>query len=543
MFGTNLMPTSDKHSSSDLPQVQSRFSLALAQDPIEGNGMRQVNNALYSRVFPTPVANPKTLLWSSDVASDLGFDEAFCTSAEFAQLMSGNRLFPGSAPFATRYGGHQFGHWAGQLGDGRAINLGELPTRDGKVLNLQLKGAGPTPYSRGADGRAVLRSSVREYLCSEAMHFLGVPTTRALSLVLTGDSVVRDMFYDGNPEKEPGAIVCRVAPSFTRFGHFQLCAYRGETELLNELIEHTITTDFAHLLLHSDSGERSEHALKLRWFKEVCRLTADMLVHWQRVGFVHGVMNTDNMSILGLTIDYGPYGWLDNYDPDWTPNTTDAQMRRYRFGQQAAIGQWNLYQLANALLTVIDDSAALQDILTDYAQYYEREYRNMMGRKLGVRLAEDESSDALLAQLDTVLQLHETDMTLFYRLLCDYRPGQALSECVKAAFYHPESVSAETINKMNAWGESLALLIDSQKQDPNLRKTQMQAVNPCYVLRNYLAQEAIDQAMLGDYSLLKELEEVIRTPYVEQAGFEKYSRIRPDWARSRAGCSMLSCSS
>lgn len=532
-----------QENSQALPSVRSRFSLALPKDPIQGIGMRQVNGALYSIVAPTQVPQPQTVLWSRGVASELDFDEAFCNSPEFAQLMSGNRLFPGAEPFATRYGGHQFGNWAGQLGDGRAINLGELPSSSGGTLNLQLKGAGPTPYSRGADGRAVLRSSVREYLCSEAMYYLGVPTTRALSLVLTGDKVVRDMFYDGNPEKELGAIVCRVAPSFTRFGHFQLCAYRGETQLLTELMDHTIETDFPYLLAQSKDQNESKIALYLRWFKEVCRLTVDMLVHWQRVGFVHGVMNTDNMSVLGLTIDYGPYGWLDSYDPDWTPNTTDAEMRRYRFGQQAAIGQWNLYQLANALLTVIEDSAALQDILTDCAHYYDREFAAMMGRKLGIELTHDEASDAFLAELEAVLQLHETDMTLFYRLLCEFRPGDCLSALVAPAFYDPQTLESNARSRMDAWGEQLSQLISAQHLDPAVRKAQMQKVNPCYVLRNYLAQEAIDLANLGDYGLLKELEEAIRNPYTEDPRFERFARIRPDWARSRAGCSMLSCSS
>ena len=526
-----------------LPEVQSRFSLAMPQDPVQGIGMRQVSDALYSQVSPTAVAKPQTLLWSSDVAHDLGFDEAFCASPVFAQLMSGNQLFPGTPPFATRYGGHQFGQWAGQLGDGRAINLGEVTGRNGQVLNLQLKGAGPTPYSRGADGRAVLRSSLREYLCSEAMHFLGVPTTRALSLVLTGDTVVRDMFYDGNPQKELGAIVCRVAPSFTRFGHFQLCAYRGETQLLKALMDHTIASDFPDLLLTVTGQEEGETALYLRWFKEVCRLTADMLVHWQRVGFVHGVMNTDNMSILGLTIDYGPYGWLDSYDPNWTPNTTDAQMRRYRFGQQPDIGLWNLYQLANALLTVVEDAEAMQAILTDYTHYYDQQSLAMMGCKLGVTLAANDADSAFLSELEAMLQLHETDMTLFYRLLCNFRPGERLSESVIEAFYEPQALTADSKNAVDAWGEQLAQRIRAEGLDHALRKAQMQKTNPCYVLRNYLAQQAIDQANQGDFDLLHDLEEMIRNPYTENPRFERFGQKRPDWARDRAGCSMLSCSS
>lgn len=531
------------HKNADSVLVRSRFTHAMPGDPVQGIGMRQVSEALYSEVSPTPVSAPKTLLYSRSLARSLGFDEAFCRSQEFAELMSGNRLFAGTAPFATRYGGHQFGNWAGQLGDGRAINLGELADATGQLLNLQLKGAGPTPYSRGADGRAVLRSSVREFLCSEAMYHLGVPTTRALSLVLTGDSIVRDMFYDGNPQKEAGAIVCRVAPSFTRFGHFQLCAYRGEKDLLRRLIEHTIASDFPALQRSAHNAQLSTPALYLLWFKEVCRLTADMVVHWMRVGFVHGVMNTDNMSILGLTIDYGPYGWLENYDPNWTPNTTDAQRRRYRFGQQGALAQWNLYQLANALLTVIDDVAALQEILTEYEQYYDYEWQQMMAGKLGLQeLAGDEGA-ALLADLDSLLQVHETDMTLFYRRLCDFRPGQQLSAVVSDAFYELVPVSAATRAQFDAWGQRLGVLLVAEGWQPEARRAHMQSVNPCYVLRNYLAQEAIDLADTGDYSLLHELHEALRTPYTEQARFAKFAKKRPEWARTRAGCSMLSCSS
>ena len=239
-------------------------------------------------------------------------------------------------------GGHQFGHWAGQLGDGRAISLGEAVLADGQRRELQLKGAGPTPYSRSADGRAVLRSSIREFLCSEAMHHLGIPTTRALSLVGTGEGVVRDMFYDGHPEVEPGAIVCRVAPSFLRFGHFELPSQRGDTSLLQALADFCIARDFPHL---RGRGE----PLYADWFAEVCERTARLVAGWMRVGFVHGVLNTDNMSILGLAIDYGPYGWIDAYDPDWTPNTTDATGRRYRFGWQPRVANWNLGQLARAL--------------------------------------------------------------------------------------------------------------------------------------------------------------------------------------------------
>jgi uncharacterized protein YdiU (UPF0061 family) len=331
-----------------------RFTAALPADPETGTRRRQVHGAAYSRVDPTPVASPRTLAWSPEVAELLGLDPAVCRSDDFAAVFGGNRVPAGAQPYALCYGGHQFGSWAGQLGDGRAIALGEVLDRDGGHQTLQLKGAGPTPYSRSADGRAVLRSSIRELLCSEAMHHLGVPTTRALSLVTTGDDVVRDVLYDGHPRPEPGAVVCRVAPSFTRFGSFELPASRGDVGLLRALVETTIATDFPHLA----TGPFADQVAAL--FREVCDRTADLVVHWMRVGFVHGVLNTDNMSILGLTIDYGPYGWLEDFDPGWTPNTTDAGTRRYRYGAQPQVVQWNLLQLANALLQLTDEPAPLR---------------------------------------------------------------------------------------------------------------------------------------------------------------------------------------
>src|SRR5690606_667903 len=323
-------------------------------DPATGPGVRQVHGAAWSRVMPAPVAAPRLVADSPEVAARLGFDADDRADPAFAAVFGGNALLPGMDPWAANYGGHQFGHWAGQLGDGRATSLGEAIDADGGRHELQLKGAGPTPYSRGADGRAVLRSSLREFLCSEAMHHLGVPTTRALSLVATGEAVVRDMFYDGHPRPEPGAIVCRVAPSFLRFGSFELPASRGDVVLLRALAEFCIWRDFPWLLggragrplaALREAGAFDE-ALFAAWFHEVCVRTARLVGHWMRVGFVHGVLNTDNMSILGLTIDYGPYGWIDDYDPDWTPNTTDAQGRRYRFGWQPRVAHWNLGRLA-----------------------------------------------------------------------------------------------------------------------------------------------------------------------------------------------------
>ena len=350
----------------------------LPGDPESGPRLRQVHGALYSRIEPSPVTAPRLIAHSAEVATLLGIDATDIGSPEFANVFGGNALLDGMQPYAANYGGHQFGQWAGQLGDGRAITLGESINAAGKRWELQLKGAGPTPYSRSADGRAVLRSSIREFLCSEAMHHLGVPTTRALSLVATGESVVRDMFYDGHPKSEPGAIVCRVAPSFIRFGNFELPASRGDIALLRQLIDFTIRRDFPQL-------EGAGEALYGDWFAQVCERTARMVAHWMRVGFVHGVMNTDNMSILELTIDYGPYGWIDNYDPDWTPNTTDAQGRRYRFGQQPQIAFWNLTRLANALAPAFASHDPLHAGLQRYAEVYAEADRDNIARKLGLR--------------------------------------------------------------------------------------------------------------------------------------------------------------
>ena len=355
-----------------------RFVRELPGDPDTTNRPRQVTGACYTFVQPKQVAAPKLVAFSREAAELLDLSVKTCESDDFLNVFAGNRLLPGMSPYATCYGGHQFGNWAGQLGDGRAINLGEIVNQRSERWALQLKGAGPTPYRRAADGLAVLRSSVREFLCSEAMFHLGVPTTRALSLILTGEQVVRDMFYDGNPKPEPGAVVCRVAPSFTRFGNFQIFAAREETEELKRLLDYTIRVDFPHL------GDPSPDVY-LEWFAEVCRRTADLIVHWMRVGFVHGVMNTDNMSILGLTIDYGPYGWLEDYDPRWTPNTTDAVGRRYCYGNQPQIAQWNLVQLANAIFPLIGSTEPFQEALDVYGEKFQEGWHRMMAQKLGLK--------------------------------------------------------------------------------------------------------------------------------------------------------------
>lgn len=525
----------------DTLRFDNRFTRELPADPELNNFRRQVTGACYSRVRPTPVAAPRLVAYSREVAALLDLSVSDCESSTFAEVFAGNRALADMDPFAMCYGGHQFGHWAGQLGDGRAIVLGEVVNQRGLRWALQLKGAGPTPYSRTADGLAVLRSSVREFLCSEAMHHLGVPTTRALSLVVTGESVVRDMFYNGNPRPEPGAIVCRVAPSFTRFGNFEILAARGDVELLKRLVDYTITTDYPEL------GTPCKEVY-VAWLREIGRRTAVMVAHWLRVGFVHGVMNTDNMSILGLTIDYGPYGWLENYDSDWTPNTTDAEGRRYRFGAQAQIALWNLVQLANALYPLINEVPPLEAALDDYRSTFESAWQDMMAGKLGLNHFDRARDTELVTELLAVLQLVETDMTIFFRQLAILDTNMdatdaALIATIAPAYYRPETHTDDTRTRTVAWLKRYRerLRADDRTADP--RRAAMNRVNPKYVLRNYLAQLAIDQAEQGDYSRVNELLDVIRRPYDEQPTRESYAAKRPDWARQRAGCSMLSCSS
>ncbi len=510
------------------------FVRELPGDPENNPRPHEVLGAAWSPVQPTPVAAPRLIAYSAETAALLGLGEADMASPEFAQVFGGNALLPGMQPYSANYGGHQFGQWAGQLGDGRAINLGEVIHASGQRWEIQLKGAGLTPYSRTADGRAVLRSSIREFLCSEAMHHLGVPTTRALSLVATGESVVRDMFYDGHPRPEPGAIVCRVAPSFLRFGNYELPSTRGDEALLRQLADFTVRRHFPEL---QGEGEN----LYARWFAEVCERTAVMVAHWMRVGFVHGVMNTDNMSVLGLTIDYGPYGWIDNYDPDWTPNTTDAYGRRYRFGWQPKIGYWNLTRLAHALSPLFATVEPLQHGLQRYADAYMRTDRGNIAGKLG--LAECQDADVELIQaLHGLLLAGEIDMTLFFRALMDADLTSNTLDDFTDAFYD-EAKRHVVTPELLAWLARYRARLDEDTLGREQRREKMRRANPRYVLRNYLVQQVIDRAEAGDESGVAELLDVMRRPYEDQPGRERFAQRRPDWARDRAGCSMLSCSS
>ena len=502
----------------DLSDIQflNSFAGALPSDASEVNVPRQVRNASYTKVKPTPVRAPQLLAWSDALGQELGIARPAAGSPAL-EALAGNRVLPGMQPYAARYGGHQFGVWAGQLGDGRAITLGELLARDGTRRELQLKGAGRTPYSRTADGRAVLRSSLREFLASEALHHLGVPTTRALSLVGTGEDVIRDMFYDGRPEAEPGAVVCRVAPSFIRFGNFQIHAANDETEILGKLF------DFVSSYYGNDKA----------WFHELCRRTALLMVDWMRLGFVHGVMNTDNMSILGLTIDYGPYGWLEGYDPAWTPNTTDAEGRRYSYGNQPHIALWNLARLAEALLPIVGKDE-LEAGLRAYGDVYQEGMTRALAQKLGLASLDRDGDHELMQGLFKLLGEVETDFTLFFRNLASV---ETPVDDLPGVFYDKPSAG------LRPWLERYLTRAKADEFSWEDRKKRMNAVNPKYVPRNYLAQQAIDAMTRGDASVLEQLMKVLERPYDEQPQHEAFAARRPEWARHKAGCSALSCSS
>jgi uncharacterized protein YdiU (UPF0061 family) len=494
---------------------------------------RQTPGVCWSKALLSPVSKPTLLAYSNEVAELLNLSAEDVHSDGFLAAFSGNALLPGMEAYATCYGGHQFGNWAGQLGDGRAIGLGEIINSTGKRLELQLKGAGMTPYSRRADGRAVLRSSLREFLCSEAMHHLGIPTTRALSLITTGELVIRDMLYDGNPRPEPGAIVCRVAPSFTRFGHFEILAARGELDLLQQLIDFTIKRDFPEIAASSPNRFGA-------WFKIVCERTARLVVEWLRVGFVHGVMNTDNMSILGLTIDYGPYGWMDNFDPRWTPNTTDAEMHRYCLGKQPRVARWNLERLAEALSTVAPSKAFLDEGLAHFDVTLHNNMTTMMAAKFGLLKWQDEDAD-LVENLFELMTHADVDMTEFFRKLAEVNSLAPKLEALRSAFYKPELYENHSAF-FGQWLQRYVARVSQQAETDDSRRTRMNNVNPRFVLRNYLTQQAIDAVMLGDTNMITKLMQAARNPYSDNHPAELIAN-RPDWAINKPGCSMLSCSS
>jgi len=518
------------------------FIKALPGDPEMSNYRRGVYGACYSFVKPAKASSPNLIAYSTELANDLGLKPEFCNSPLFTGLFSGNIILDGMKPYASCYGGHQFGTWAGQLGDGRCINLGELETQNGQMFSVQIKGSGPTPYSRMGDGFAVLRSSIREFLASEAMYHLGVPTTRALSIIQTGNSVVRDLLYDGNPRLEPGAIVCRTATSFVRFGHFELYAARGDIECLKRLADYTIIHQFPHLGAPSSD-------IYTQWFFEICERTARLIAEWKRVGFVHGVMNTDNMAITGDTIDYGPFGWLDQYDENWTPNLSDNSVKRYRFRFQVEIAKWNLFQLARAISPLVKAPEELLNGLDLFSHRVENTWHQLLAKKLGVTLGGTDSDTSFCEELFNILQSLRIDMTVFFRKLAElevYRTQHnraVLLAPLKPAFYDSASFSEEDWCRLDSWVRTYVKKVQVSEMSNQQRIALMNRSNPKFILRNYLAQQAIEKAESGDFSMVMTLAEVLRNPYEEQHSFESLSEKQPENFRKASGNCALSCSS
>ncbi|KAJ7979053.1 hypothetical protein O6P43_002494 [Quillaja saponaria] len=533
------------------------FIRELPGDPRTDLFPREVLHACYTKVLPSAeVDNPQIVAWSEPVSELLDLDPREFERPDFPLLFSGASPMMGVVPYAQCYGGHQFGTWAGQLGDGRAITLGEILNSKSERWELQLKGAGKTPYSRFADGLAVLRSSIREFLCSEAMHSLGIPTTRALCLVTTGKMVTRDMFYDGNAKEEPGAIVCRVAQSFLRFGSYQIHASRGkeDLDLVRSLADYAIKHHFPHFenmnkseTVSFSTGDEDHSVVDLTsnkyaaWAVEVAERTASLIASWQGVGFTHGVLNTDNMSILGLTIDYGPFGFLDAFDPSFTPNTTDLPGRRYCFANQPDIGLWNVAQFTATLSAsqLINDKEA-NYALERYGNKFMDDYQAIMTKKLGL----PKYNKQLISKLLNNMAVDKVDYTNFFRLLSNIKADTSISEDellfpLKAVLL---DMGKERKEAWISWVKSYIHELSSSGSTDEQRKASMDSVNPKYILRNYLCQTAIDAAEVGDFGEVRRLLKLMERPFDDQPGMENYARLPPAWAY-RPGVCMLSCSS
>ncbi len=477
-------------------------------------GFASLGPAFYTRLQPTALSAPYWVDTNPALAHELGL-ETWMAGAQALEVLSGNAVAQGSEPLASVYSGHQFGQWAGQLGDGRAILLGELQIPDGSTREIQLKGAGMTPYSRMGDGRAVLRSSIREFLCSEAMFGLGIATTRALAVTGSPNPVRRE-------EVETAAVVTRVAPSFLRFGHFEHFSYSGQTELLRQLADYVID----HFYPACRLTERFSGNVHAALLEAVSERTAQLLAQWQAVGFCHGVMNTDNMSVLGLTIDYGPFQFLDGFNPAHICNHSDTQ-GRYSFSRQPNIAYWNLFCLGQALLPLIGEQELALAALESYKTVFPHALQERMSAKLG--LSETQDGDKSL--IEDVLQLlaaERVDYTIFWRRLSHAVAGNA-SEPVRDLFIDRSAFD----NWMQRYQQRLQSLANP---DPG---TRMLATNPKYVLRNHLGEQAIRQARQGDFAEVALLRRLLAEPCAEHAPFAGHAGFPPDWA---AGIE-ISCSS
>lgn len=492
-----------------------------------------MKNCVFSKSTPTPLKGPLRLAAVSKDAFEgiLDVDVAIARSDEFLHFASGGRLLPGSVPLAHRYGGHQFGYWAGQLGDGRAHSLGQYTNRKGETWELQLKGSGKTPYSRAGDGRAVIRSSVREFLCSEAMHFLGVPTSRAASLIVSDEPVWRDQFYNGNVKTERGAVVLRLAKSWFRIGSLEILSQSGEIDLLRKLLNFVIDEHFASI------GPDDPNKY-LVFYSTVVNETAHLIARWMSVGFAHGVCNTDNFSLLSITIDYGPFGFMEAYDPNFVPNTSDDE-GRYRIGAQADVGLFNLEKLLAALSPLITGKQRKEAeiILKGYAEIYHMRIHQLFKAKLGL-LSDEEDDGYLIAFLLKMMEDTQSDFTMTFRQLSEASAHQLRNQNF-TQMWALEDLSSH--KHFSDWLSLYLLRLSRRQNDSDQdRLHRMKNVNPKYVLRNWMAESAIRKAEVNDFSEVELLHRVLSVPFVTQATAEEagYAARPPQWAkRLKVSCS------
>lgn len=477
------------------------------------NRFARLGDAFSTHVLPEPLDNPRLVAASPAAMALLDLDPAVAESPVFAELFGGHKLWAEAEPRAMVYSGHQFGSYNPQLGDGRGLLLGEVYNQAGEHWDLHLKGAGQTPYSRMGDGRAVLRSSIREFLASEALHALGIPSSRALCVIGSDTPVWRE-------KQERGAMVLRLAPSHVRFGHFEYFYYTKKPEQQKQLGEHVLALHFPECL------EQPEPYLAM--FREIVERNAELIAKWQAYGFCHGVMNTDNMSILGITFDFGPFAFLDDFDAHFVCNHSDDQ-GRYSFSNQVPIGQWNLSALAQALTPYISVEA-LREALGLFLPLYQAHYLDLMRRRLGFTQAEDDDQK-LVERLLQLMQNSGVDYSLFFRRLGEQAPDQALAR-LRDDFVDRDG--------FDAWAEQYRERVARDPlQGQDLRRQRMHAVNPLYILRNYLAQKAIDAAESGDYSQARRLHQVLSRPFEEQEGMQGYAERPPEWGKHLE----ISCSS
>jgi uncharacterized protein YdiU (UPF0061 family) len=486
-------------------------------------GFSGLGPAFLTHLQPTPLPDAQWVAQSPQVAQLAGLPDGFMQTEQALQAFTGNAVLPGTQPYASVYSGHQFGVWAGQLGDGRAITVGETAAG----WELQLKGAGPTPYSRGGDGRAVLRSSIREFLCSEAMHALGIPTTRALCLTASHAPVYRET-------AETAAVVTRAAPSFIRFGHFEHFAARDMQHELRQLADYVIDRYYPACRsgwqgVDSEGAPVPGNAYAALLY-EVGQRTAHMIAHWQAVGFCHGVMNTDNMSVLGLTIDYGPFQFLDAFDPGHICNHSDHQ-GRYAFNQQPQIAYWNLFCLGQALLPLIEDQDTTVAALEAYRPAFSQAFRQRMCAKLGLPRAAQQHTAAATPVIGYLLELlatHRIDHTIFWRRLSQSAQDGDFQR-TRELFLHSEDFDRWLLSYQELSAQS------GQVLDTNL----MLNTNPGFVLRNHVAQEAIHAAEQGNFQVVQDLLRVLQHPFDEHPAQGAWADFPPAWASSIA----ISCSS